>query len=201
MAKVDRRIKGRRKPINKKQRKKLSEALKGNKNAVGAASGRPAIEYTEKIGKKVRDMLMAMFPITKIAEIIGVHRDTLYKWKGEIVEFSDMWEYGVNGVDHEIVRSLQKRAAGFKKRVEKPIKIKNMQGNDEIINHVYTEYHPPDTRAIEIWLKNRSNVKKQWSNLPDEDAPPPTITVNNNQIDISKLDDETIRKLIGAAKP
>jgi hypothetical protein len=200
MAKVDRRIKGRRKKINKKQRANLAKSMKGNKNAVGADSGRPAT-YTTAIGKKVRDMLMAMLPVVRIAEILGVHKDTLYTWRKEIPEFYDFWEFGLHGADNQVVRSLQKRAAGFKKRVEKPIKIKDdATGADKIVNHVYTEYHPPDTRAIEMWLKNRPELKKNWSNLPEEDAPPPAPIIQNNTIDLSQLDDSTIKKIIAAIK-
>jgi len=189
-------------PLTAKQRKNISKAMRGNKNAVGADSGRPVV-YTPAVGKKVRDMLLAMFPITKIAEIIGVHRDTLYAWRKEYTEFSDMWEFGENGIDTKVVRSLSKRAAGFRVKVEKPFKIKDEKtGADKIINHKYLEYHPPDTRAAEIWLRNRGNVKKNWSSIPAEDAPPPPIPTNvMNQIDWSKVDDATIRKLIEAIKP
>jgi hypothetical protein len=203
MAKVDlrRNRKKVKKPLTKAQRKKLADKMKGNKNSVGNAGGRPTV-YTTQIGKKVRDMLMAMFSVDKIAGILEVSKDTLYEWKKTIPEFSDFWEYGVNGVDHAIVRSLSKRAAGFKKRVEKPIKTKDEQGFEKIVNHKYVEYHPPDTRAIEMWLRNRSNLKKDWSNLPPEDQPPPPQpTVNINQIDLSKLDDATIKKLLAAIKP
>lgn len=201
MAKVDKRIKGRRKKINKKQRANLAKSMIGNKNAVGNQGGKPPIEYTPAIGKKVQSMLMAMLPVVRIAEIIGVHRDTLYKWRNEIPEFADKWEYGLHGCDNEIIRSLKKKAAGFKKRVQKPFKIKDdATGADKIVNHVYTEYHPPDTRAIEMWLKNRPELKKNWSNLPEEDAPPPAPIIQNNTIDLSQLDDSTIKKIIAAIK-
>lgn len=189
-------------PPTAEQKKNLSKAMRGNQNAVGNKGGRPKIEYTRTIGKKVRDMLMAQFTVDKIAEILEISRDTLFRWKNENTEFRDFWEYGLHGIDSHIVRSLAKRAVGFKKRVEKPVKVKDDKtGADRVINHVYSEYYPPDVRAVEIWLRNRSQVKKDWSNLPVEDVPPPLQPVINvNQIDLSKLDDATIRKIIAAAK-
>lgn len=203
MAKVDgrRNRKKVKKPLKPAQRKKLAKSMIGNQNSVGNEGGRPVV-YTSKIAKDVRDMLIAMFPVKQIAQIVGVNVDTLYEWRKTIPEFSEMWEYGVNGIDKKIVRALSKRAAGFKKRVEKPIKMKDDKtGGDTIVNHKYIEYHPPDIRAVELWLKNRSNLKTQWSNLPDEAAPPPPPTVNVNQIDLSKLDDATISKILRAIKP
>lgn len=192
------------KPLTKAQRKKLSEAMKGNKNSVGNGGGRPPIEYTSKIGRAVRDMLMAQFTVEKIAEYVGISMDTLYKWRKEIPEFSELWEYGTYGIDRRIVRSLGMRAAGFKKRVEKTYKIKDEKtGADKLVNHVYSEYYPPDVRAAELYLRNRSNLKTNWSSLPIDDTPLPVAmpTINVNQIDLSKLDDATIKKLLSAIKP
>lgn len=191
-------------PLTAKQRKNLSKAMKGNKNALGNQGGRPPIEYTAKIGRAVRDMLMAQFPIEKIAEYVGISIDTLYRWRKEIPEFSELWEYGTYGIDKRIVRSLGMRAAGFKKRVEKTYKLKDEKtGADKLVNHVYSEYYPPDVRAAELYLRNRSNLKANWSSLPIDDTPLPVAmpTINVNQIDLSKLDDATIKKLLSAIKP
>jgi hypothetical protein len=189
------------KPLTAKQRKNLSKAMKGNKNAVGADSGRPH-GYDPKKGKHIYRMLLMMVPIKEICKIQEISEATFFRWKEEIPEFRELVYKGQYGVDEEIVASLKKKAAGFKKRIEKPIKVKNPQGFDEIVNHKYVEYHPPDTRAIELYLRNRENTKSKWSNLPPEDQPPPPQpTVNINQIDLSKLDDATIKKLLAAIKP
>lgn len=200
MPNIDRRTKGRRKKITKAQKKKLSEAMKGNKNAVGAESGRPS-EYTAKIGKSVYGLLLMMYPIEKICEALEIPTSTFYRWRDEIPEFREIIYQAKYGADQEVVISLKRKAVGFVKKAVKPIKIKDEKtGADKIINHVYKEYHPPDTRAIEIYLRNRDNTKAKWSNLPAEDTPPqsPTLTINNNTIDITKLSDSAIKEILRA---
>jgi hypothetical protein len=191
------------KPLKPAQRRRLKKAMEGNQNALGNAGGRPPIEYTAKIGKIVYEMHLSMRPVTDICRVIEISPDTYYKWLKEIPEFADKVFQGTEGIDNKITRALSAKAAGFKARVEKPIKVKDEKtGADKIVNHVYVEYHPPDTRAIELWLKNRSNLKNQWSNLPDEATPPPpTITVNNNAVDISKLSDAAIKEIFRAINP
>jgi hypothetical protein len=189
-------------PLTKKQRDNLSKAMKGNQNAVGADSGRPT-DYNAQIAKKIYKMLLAMVPVVKICSILEISEDTFYRWKREIPEFSELCYKGTYGIDHDMVVSLGLRAKGFTKRVEKPIKVKDDKtGADNIVNHRYKEYHPPDVRALEIWLRNRSQIKPDWSSLPVADLPPPPApTINVNQIDLSKLDDATIKKLLSAIKP
>jgi hypothetical protein len=190
------------KPLTAAQRNNLSKAMKGNKNAVGNEGGRPT-DYDPKKAKHIYNMLLMMMPVSEICKIQDISEATFYRWQKEIPEFKDLVYKGQYGVDEEIIVSLKKKAAGFTKRVEKPIKIKDERtGADKIVNHKYLEYHPPDTRAQEIYIRNRINTKSLWSSTTAEDAPPTPIPTNvMNQIDWSKVDDATIRKLIAAIKP
>lgn len=187
-------------PLTIKQRKNLSKAMKGNKNAVGNQGGRPT-DYDSKKAKRIYNMLLMMMPIKKICEIQEISEATFFRWRDEIPEFKELVYKGQYGVDEDIIVTLRNKAKGFNKKVEKPIKIKDERtGADKIVNHAYVEYHPPDTRAIELYLRNRLNTKKTWSNLPEEDAPPPVPIIQNNTIDLSQLDDSTIKKIIAAIK-
>lgn len=199
MAKKDGRTKGRRKSITAKQRKKLSEAMVGNKN--GANGGRP-IEYTRKLGKAVYGFLLAQYPIDKICEVLEISKDTFYRWKKEIVEFSDFIYQGTHGVDEAVIRSLSRKATGYTRIGVKVVKIKDdITGADRIVNHPVKEYYPPDTRAAELWMRNRSNIKERWSSIPDVDVTPPTPTIDFNNVDLSKLSDATIKEILAASKP
>lgn len=186
--------------ITEAQRRKLSKAMKGNKNGVGANSGRPT-DYNDKIKKRVYRLHLMMVPVEKICEIVGISKDTYYTWKKNIPEFADAIERGIYGFDEEVIVTLKKKATGYTRPVVKVMKIKNKLGEDEIVNHIHNEYFPPDQRAIETVLRNRGMTKQNWSNIPDPDAPPPPPDIQINNIDISQLDDETLNKLLKALNP
>lgn len=183
--------------INEAQKKRLAKSMRGNKNAVGADSGRPS-DYTPEIKKKIYRMLLRMVPVVDICRIVEISTETFYRWKRDIPEFYDIVYRGTYGIDDEIIQTLAMKAKGFKKKVVKPTKMKNELGQDTIVNHPYEEYYPPDTRALELWARNRINTKKDWSNMPSVDDPPPPPTIQLNNIDLSKLDDATINKLLKA---
>jgi hypothetical protein len=189
-------------PLTKKQRANLAKAMKGNQNAVGADSGRPT-DYSPKVAKRIYRMLLLMMPIKEICAIQEIAESTFFRWQKEIPEFKELVYKGQYGIDEDIIVTLKKKATGYTRKAIKPFKMKDDKtGSDVIVNHEYTEYHPPDTRAIELCLRNRTNTKTGWSSLPDVDLPPPPApTINVNQIDLSKLDDATIKKLLSAIKP
>jgi hypothetical protein len=187
-------------PLKKSQRKKLSEKMRGNKNAVGADSGRPS-EYNPKIVKLICGLTMALYPVEKICEAVGISVATFYHWKKTIPEFLEALNSATIGLDNKLLRSIKRKALGYKINAVKVIKKKGLNGEDEIVNHVYKEYYPPDTRAQEILLRNRPSLKANWSSIPDVDVSTPVPTIDLNNINLSKLDDDTIKKLIAAIDP
>lgn len=189
-------------PLTKKQRANLAKTMIGNKNSVGNEGGRPH-GYDPKKARHIYKLLLMMMPIKKICEIQEISETTFFRWKQEIPEFRELVYKGEYGIDEEVVAALGIKAKGFMKKIVKPFKVKDEKtGADKIINHEYREYNPPDTRAIELYLRNRTNTKTGWSSLPADDLPPPPPPVINvNQIDLSKLDDNTIKKLLSAIKP
>jgi hypothetical protein len=202
MAKVDGRKNRKKvkKPLKPSQRKKLAKAMEGNQNAIGNEGGRPH-GYDPKKAKHIYKLLLMMVPVKDICRIQDISEATFFRWKDEIPEFRDLVYRGQYGVDEDIIVSLRNKAKGYSLKVVKPFKVRDDKtGADKIINHEYREHHPPDVRAIEMYLRNRTNTKTGWSNLPSEDTPPPPPIIHNNMIDLSQLDDATIRKIIAAVK-
>lgn len=187
--------------MTKAQLKKLSEKMKGNKNAVGNEGGRPTL-CTPQLIKLVHGLTLALYPVEKICEAVDISVPTFYKWKKEIPEFSKALHDATTGLDNKLLRSLKRKALGYKINAVKVMKVKDdATGADKIVNHVYQEYYPPDTRSQEILLRNRPSLKERWSSIPDVDPGPivPT-TIDLNNVDLSKLSDSAIKEIIAASK-
>lgn len=80
----------------------------------------------------------------EISEILEIHKDTFYAWKNKYPEFSDAIKEGKEVADANVVKSLYKRANGFKE--------------DD-------KYFPPDPTSCIFWLKNRR--RNQWRDKQD----------------------------------
>lgn len=99
----------------------------------------------------------------QIAHNLGVNKATLYRWKKEYCDICDALKKGKEIVDYEVENALYKKAIGFKVKVLKPIKVKEVKYNEgkrisekEHIEYVEEEvFIPPDTTAQIFWSKNR----------------------------------------------
>lgn len=110
----------------------------------------------------------------KIAEKIGINRDTLYSWKKKYPDISDTLKKGKEVVDRKVENALLERAVGGVHEVKKHIKVKETyydnQGRKcekEEIKEVFDEvYVAGDTTAQIFWLKNRKpDVWKDKQNV------------------------------------
>jgi hypothetical protein len=79
--------------------------------------------------------------------ILGVSERTLHGWKVKHEEFSSALKRTKDEVNQVIEASLFTRAIGFESEVEKVLR------NGKRLR--FREYHPPDVRAIRLWLQNR----------------------------------------------
>lgn len=86
----------------------------------------------------------------EIADFFNIDEATLYRWKNEHQEFCEAIKRGKLLADANVADALFKRATGYK---HPDVDIKMYEG--EIITTPLTKYYPPDTAAINIWLKNR----------------------------------------------
>lgn len=96
----------------------------------------------------------------QISQRLGIHRDTLYKYKREKTELSDALKGTKEAVDLAVENSLLKRAMGFEYEEET---IEGIVGpNGETIKKtrkIVKKHMAPDTTAQIFWLKNRQPEK------------------------------------------
>ena len=86
----------------------------------------------------------------RLAEMFGVHVDTIYEWKKVVPEFSEALSRGKEVADAEIAHSLYHRAKGYSHPDDD---IKALNGRIVITPTI--KHYPPDTGAATLWLKNR----------------------------------------------
>ena len=121
--------------------------------------------------------------------MFDVDKATIEHWKIAYPSFLDSIKRGKYIADAEVANSLYHRALGYEHEEEEIIAY---QGIPTIVPT--TKRYPPDSTAIIFWLKNRQ--KDKWrdkhevgnTNKDGEDIKP--------VIDLTKLDDDTLRKLL-----
>lgn len=110
----------------------------------------------------------------QIAEKMGIHPATFYRWMAESREFCEAVKEGKAPVDIEVENALLNSALGHTVKIRKPIKLRTKKQlrdkgtiEEERIEYVDEEvYIPPQTAAQIFWLKNRRPDK--WREKPPE---------------------------------
>lgn len=104
----------------------------------------------------------------QIADKMGIHPATFYRWMAESREFCEAIKEGKAPVDIEVENALLKRALGFE-YVETTTEIHDMPDGTQR-KHIKktTKMVVPDTAAAFIWLKNRRPDK--WRDKPVDAA-------------------------------
>lgn len=90
----------------------------------------------------------------EIAQELGIHVRTLANWKAGDLNLMQAMANAKAVADELVEMSLFKRATGYTYRA-----IKFFQHEGCILAEEYDEHVPPDTRAAEIWLRNRKPDK------------------------------------------
>jgi transposase-like protein len=111
--------------------------------------GRPS-KFNVAVKEKILELGSAGKTEEQIAEIIGIHVNTLRNWKGKHPDF--MWALNESKqvADDLVEASLFSRAVGYSHREEKVFCHEGM-----IITHETMKQYPPDVTAAIFWLKNR----------------------------------------------
>lgn len=112
-------------------------------------AGRPSAYQPEFCGKAA-NLYISGATDFEVAQELGVHPSTLYRWKAEHPEFREAMKLGKEAADDRVEASLYHRAVGYSYPA-----VKIMQNDGAPIIVPYTEHVPPDVGAVNMWLTNR----------------------------------------------
>lgn len=112
-------------------------------------AGRPT-DYKDEYCVQVEKLCKLGATDKEIADFFEVDESTINNWKIAHTEFFESIKRGKIIADAEVAESLFKKATGF---TNQEVKIFQSDGKPLIVP--FTAYYPPDTAAINIWLKNR----------------------------------------------
>lgn len=127
--------------------------------------GRP-LKYSDVNLKQVNKLAGFGLIDTEIADYLGIVESTFYKWKNDYPEFSEALKTGKLKADAKVIKSLHKRALGYKHPEDK---IFIQEGSTIVVPTI--KHYPPDTTAIIYWLSNRQPDK--WKRNPEGDGDKP----------------------------
>lgn len=111
--------------------------------------GRPT-KYKKSFNKQVYKLCLLGATDKEIASFFEVNEDTINEWKKKHPSFLESIKKGKINADAIIASSLFKKAKGY---TREEVKIFQHDGSPLIVP--FKAYYPPDTAAINIWLKNR----------------------------------------------
>lgn len=150
--------------------------MKKAKNSNSNRLGRPT-KYIQQFNEIAAALAESGMSQNEIAEKLGIHRSTLYRWINRKNDFCDSIKNGNELSDEAVEVSLFKRACGYE---------------------IGKRHIPPEVTACIFWLKNRR--PDRWrdikaTELTGRDGGPVEI-----KHDLSQVSDEEIRRLIAAAE-
>jgi hypothetical protein len=121
-----------------------------------AKLGRPT-KRTKELDTAIIHLAGLGYTNVEIAEAVGIAEWTLQAWIRDDESLSQAVKSAKRLVDSEVEQALLKRAKGL---AIKKTQFATFQG--QITDREeYEEIIPPDTRAIEFWLKNRQ--PERWT--------------------------------------
>lgn len=144
---------------------------------------RPSIDDWLKPEQLIRVQGWARDGLTmdQIAYNMGITKPTLYKWQKKNSNLVNALKVGRDSADRQVENALFKNAIGFHYTEEQ------ITDDGEVVE--VKKYSKPNTTAQIFWLKNRKpDAWREKQNVEHEG------TVNQN-MNISKLSDEELRKL------
>ena len=127
--------------------------------------GRPT-DYREDFCEKAANMCIAGATDFEVAQALGVHVSTLYRWKSQHPLFREALKVGKELADERVEASLYHRAVGYS---FPSVKIFQYEGEPVIVP--YDEHIPPSEGAITLWLTNRKGDKWRMKSAHELSGP------------------------------
>ena len=150
--------KGQRVYIKKKKLLKKPQKKRVRAPVIHEKEGCPTA-YRPEYNAQVYKLCLLRVTDEQLAGCLGVCYMTVKNWKKSEPEFLSAMTKGKKIADAEVAQSLYNRAKGCSHPEEHLV---NVGGKMQIKKT--TKYHPPDTAAAFIWLKNRQG--KNWKDTP-----------------------------------
>lgn len=91
----------------------------------------------------------------EIYTMLGVSKDTFYKWKNEKPEFKEAIKHGKDHSNGLILNSAYKQTQGYYVTVTEPMKVKDQYGGEYIEMVTYDKFIPANNTMTLFMLKNR----------------------------------------------
>ncbi len=145
--------------------------------------GRPT-KYEPAFCEKAHKLAAEGATDIEIADALGVHVATYYRWKAEHPEFCESTRLGKEAADDRVEASLYHRAVGYS---HDAVKIFMPAGAEEPVVAPYREHYAPDTTAASLWLRNRRPDK--WRDRRE---------LEMQQTPLDRLSPDELRKLEAA---
>lgn len=92
--------------------------------------------------------------ITEIATALNIAESTIYKYKKEKKEFSEIFARGRASIIIDIRGALLKKALGYEYEEEKKVGRKDKNGENIMIVEKYKRHQPPSETAAAMLLRN-----------------------------------------------
>ncbi len=125
-----------------------------------AKVGRPT-KYKEEYAQQAFKYCLLGADNEKLAQFFEVSISSIDKWIKDHKEFSSAIKAGREDADALVAQSLYHRALGYSHKETKVFC--NQDGM--VTEHDVTKHYAPDTRAAELWLRNRR--PKKWNQKQD----------------------------------
>jgi len=97
---------------------------------------------------------------SEMAYVFSVSERSVHKWKKLYPEFSECIRQGKMIADSKVAESLYKRATGFTLPETLTFELQKGEFTKEVERVETIKHYPPDVRACELWLRNRTNFFK-----------------------------------------